>query len=95
MSAKSLKKLFRSEIKSKLISIPTESIQSQSQEIARQVLLNADYKGSRRISVFLNMEGEVETEEIVRDIFRSGMMQSNNVGKQCFVPMCNPKTMVS
>ncbi|KAF0876240.1 MTHFS ligase, partial [Crocuta crocuta] len=42
------------------------------------VLAHSQYQKSKRISVFLSMQDEVETEEIIRDIFRQG--------KACFIP---------
>ncbi|GAB5572094.1 5-formyltetrahydrofolate cyclo-ligase isoform X1 [Prionailurus iriomotensis] len=42
------------------------------------VIAHSQYQKSKRISIFLSMQDEVETGEIIRDIFRQG--------KTCFVP---------
>ncbi|XP_040498832.1 5-formyltetrahydrofolate cyclo-ligase isoform X3 [Ursus maritimus] len=41
-------------------------------------MAHSQYQKSRRISIFLSMQDEVETKEIIQDIFRQG--------KTCFIP---------
>ncbi|CAG7817074.1 unnamed protein product [Allacma fusca] len=55
-----------------------EERQRQSNIITSKVLNSADYQNSRRICVYLSMDEEVSTKELLRDIFISG--------KSCFVP---------
>uniref|UniRef100_A0A8D1KNP4 5-formyltetrahydrofolate cyclo-ligase n=1 Tax=Sus scrofa TaxID=9823 RepID=A0A8D1KNP4_PIG len=43
-----------------------------------QVIAHSQYLKSKRISIFLSMPDEIETEEIIRDIFQQG--------KTCFIP---------
>ncbi|XP_036211266.1 5-formyltetrahydrofolate cyclo-ligase-like isoform X3 [Myotis myotis] len=43
-----------------------------------QVIAHSQYQKSQRISIFLSMQDEIETDEIIKDIFRRG--------KTCFVP---------
>lgn len=43
-----------------------------------EVIAHSQYQKSKRISIFLSMQDEVETEEIIKDIFRQG--------KTCFIP---------
>nr|XP_035935029.1 5-formyltetrahydrofolate cyclo-ligase isoform X3 [Halichoerus grypus] len=43
-----------------------------------QVMAHSRYQKSERISIFLSMQDEIETEEIIKDIFRRG--------KTCFIP---------
>jgi len=50
----------------------------QSVEVTKKVLAHPKYTSSRGIAVFLSMNDEVDTSNIVRDIFDSG--------KQCFIP---------
>uniref|UniRef100_A0A2K5D221 5-formyltetrahydrofolate cyclo-ligase n=2 Tax=Aotus nancymaae TaxID=37293 RepID=A0A2K5D221_AOTNA len=42
------------------------------------VIAHSQYQKSKRISIFLSMQDEIETEEIIKDIFRQG--------KICFIP---------
>lgn len=46
--------------------------------ITQQLFDNERYRSSRRISIFLSMSHEVDTYEILKNIFDSG--------KECFVP---------
>ncbi|ELK29599.1 5-formyltetrahydrofolate cyclo-ligase [Myotis davidii] len=43
-----------------------------------QVIAHSQYQKSQRISIFLSMQDEIETDEIIKDIFRRG--------KTCFIP---------
>ncbi|PNI32698.1 ST20-MTHFS isoform 3 [Pan troglodytes] len=43
-----------------------------------QVIAHSEYQKSKRISIFLSMQDEIETEEIIKDIFQRG--------KICFIP---------
>ncbi|KFO34658.1 5-formyltetrahydrofolate cyclo-ligase [Fukomys damarensis] len=42
------------------------------------VIAHRQYQKSKRISIFLSMQDEIETEEIIKDIFQQG--------KTCFIP---------
>ncbi|EPY77467.1 hypothetical protein CB1_001254021, partial [Camelus ferus] len=42
------------------------------------VIAHSQYQKSKRISIFLSMQDEIETKEIIKDIFRQG--------KTCFIP---------
>uniref|UniRef100_A0A8D2IF30 5-formyltetrahydrofolate cyclo-ligase n=1 Tax=Urocitellus parryii TaxID=9999 RepID=A0A8D2IF30_UROPR len=43
-----------------------------------RVMAHSQYQNSKRISIFLSMQDEIETEEIIKDIFQQG--------KICFIP---------
>ncbi|XP_018866749.3 5-formyltetrahydrofolate cyclo-ligase isoform X3 [Gorilla gorilla gorilla] len=43
-----------------------------------EVIAHSEYQKSKRISIFLSMQDEIETEEIIKDIFQRG--------KICFIP---------
>uniref|UniRef100_A0A2K6MAL9 5-formyltetrahydrofolate cyclo-ligase n=4 Tax=Colobinae TaxID=9569 RepID=A0A2K6MAL9_RHIBE len=43
-----------------------------------EVIAHSEYQKSERISIFLSMQDEIETEEIIKDIFQRG--------KVCFIP---------
>lgn len=42
------------------------------------MITHSQYQKSKRISIFLSMQDEIETEEIIKDIFQRG--------KTCFIP---------
>lgn len=42
------------------------------------MIAHSEYQKSKRISIFLSMQDEIETEEIIKDIFQRG--------KVCFIP---------
>ncbi|XP_054569402.1 5-formyltetrahydrofolate cyclo-ligase isoform X3 [Eptesicus fuscus] len=43
-----------------------------------QVMAHSQYQKAQRVSIFLSMHDEIETDEIIKDIFRRG--------KTCFIP---------
>lgn len=47
-------------------------------EISLQLLSHNRYQTAQRIAVFLNMSDEIQTMDIIQDIFRQG--------KACFIP---------
>lgn len=49
-----------------------------------QVIEHPKYQASQRIAVFLSMPDEVQTEEIIKDIFQRG--------KECFIPQYKPQS---
>ncbi|NXP81196.1 MTHFS ligase, partial [Ramphastos sulfuratus] len=48
------------------------------------VLGHPKYKESQRIAIFLSMPDEIQTEEIIQDIFKQG--------KECFIPRYKPQS---
>ncbi|XP_023049148.1 5-formyltetrahydrofolate cyclo-ligase isoform X1 [Piliocolobus tephrosceles] len=58
----------------------TDSLKAWRPAIAdlRMVIAHSEYQKSERISIFLSMQDEIETEEIIKDIFQRG--------KVCFIP---------
>ncbi|XP_019874396.1 5-formyltetrahydrofolate cyclo-ligase isoform X2 [Aethina tumida] len=76
--ASAAKGLLRKEIAKKLELIPIEERKRQS-EIVKEKLFNLpEFQKSKRVSVFLSLDTEIDTEPIVRKIFEDG--------KECFVP---------
>uniref|UniRef100_A0A7M4FIC0 5-formyltetrahydrofolate cyclo-ligase n=2 Tax=Crocodylus porosus TaxID=8502 RepID=A0A7M4FIC0_CROPO len=49
-----------------------------------RVIGHSKYKESQRIAVFLSMQDEIQTEDIIKDIF--------NQGKECFIPQYKPQS---
>ncbi|XP_027707194.1 5-formyltetrahydrofolate cyclo-ligase [Vombatus ursinus] len=72
------KRNLRAEMKQRLRAIGAEERLRQSRLLTEKVIAHSKYQESQRISVFLSMEDEIETEEIIKDIFQRG--------KTCFIP---------
>lgn len=72
------KRSLRAELKQRLRALSAEERLRQSHLLAQKVMAHSQYQKSQRISIFLSMQDEVETDEIIKDIFRRG--------KTCFVP---------
>ncbi|XP_030891097.1 5-formyltetrahydrofolate cyclo-ligase isoform X1 [Leptonychotes weddellii] len=83
VAVSSAKRSLRAELKQRLRAMSTEERLRQSRLLAqkvrdREVMAHSRYQKSERISIFLSMQDEIETEEIIKDIFRRG--------KTCFIP---------
>ncbi|XP_031555154.1 5-formyltetrahydrofolate cyclo-ligase-like [Actinia tenebrosa] len=72
------KKLLRREIKKRLSAMSAESRARESKLICEKLLSTEEYKSSSRISVYLSMPSEVNTDLILKDIFDSK--------RKCFIP---------
>ncbi|XP_036133897.1 5-formyltetrahydrofolate cyclo-ligase-like isoform X2 [Molossus molossus] len=72
------KRSLRTELKQRLRAISAEERLRQSRLLTQKVIAHSQYQKSKRISIFLSMQDEIETEEIIKDIFQQG--------KTCFVP---------
>ncbi|XP_066096699.1 5-formyltetrahydrofolate cyclo-ligase isoform X1 [Saccopteryx bilineata] len=72
------KRSLRAELKQRLRAISAEERLRQSRLLTQKVIAHSQYQKSKRISIFLSMPDEVETEEIIKDIFQRG--------KTCFIP---------
>ncbi|XP_067023211.1 5-formyltetrahydrofolate cyclo-ligase-like isoform X2 [Acropora muricata] len=72
------KKVLRREIKKRITTMSDELKLKESISIMNKLIGMEEYKLSRRISVYLSMPSEVETEGILKDIFQTK--------KDCFVP---------
>ncbi|XP_075536867.1 methenyltetrahydrofolate synthetase [Dermacentor variabilis] len=77
-SLKAAKNAVRAEMKKQLKSMTAEDRLRQSKIILDKFVNHSRYKASKRISIFVNMETEVSTEPIIRQII--------NDGKECFIP---------
>nr|XP_025855863.1 5-formyltetrahydrofolate cyclo-ligase isoform X1 [Vulpes vulpes] len=74
----SAKRSLRAELKQRLRAMSAEERLRQSRLLTQKVIAHSQYQKSKRISIFLSMHDEIETEEIIRDIFQQG--------KTCFIP---------
>ncbi|KAL0617881.1 5-formyltetrahydrofolate cyclo-ligase, partial [Plecturocebus cupreus] len=72
------KRSLRNELKQRLRAMSAEERLRQSRVLTQKVIAHSQYQKSKRISIFLSMQDEIETEEIIKDIFRRG--------KICFIP---------
>uniref|UniRef100_A0A8D1BJH5 5-formyltetrahydrofolate cyclo-ligase n=1 Tax=Sus scrofa TaxID=9823 RepID=A0A8D1BJH5_PIG len=72
------KRSLRAELKQRLRAVSAEERLRQSRLLTQKVIAHSQYLKSKRISIFLSMPDEIETEEIIRDIFQQG--------KTCFIP---------
>ena len=72
------KNVLRTRIKAALKDLSVEDRVLQSKEVTAKVLQHHKYKSSQGVSLFLSLKDEVDTTEIVKDIFASG--------KRCYIP---------
>ncbi|XP_077173806.1 5-formyltetrahydrofolate cyclo-ligase isoform X1 [Paroedura picta] len=76
------KRALRAELKRRLRALSEAEKLRQSRLLAAQVVGHSKYRTSRRIAVFLSMSDEVQTAEIIKDMFQQG--------KECFIPLYKP-----
>lgn len=72
------KQLLRKEIKARLTSLSNEEKSQQSRIVTNKLLSLECYQNSRTVSVYLSMPNEVDTKDILADIFEKR--------KKCFIP---------
>ncbi|XP_064403917.1 5-formyltetrahydrofolate cyclo-ligase-like [Halichondria panicea] len=77
-SLQAVKQVLRKRIRGALASMSEQQRREESQELVRKLLLTDEYKSSSRVSVYLSMSNEVQTEGILKDVFSSGRM--------CYIP---------
>ncbi|NP_001398264.1 5, 10-methenyltetrahydrofolate synthetase-like isoform 4 [Mus musculus] len=78
VTVNSAKRGLRAELKQRLRALSAEERLRQSLLLTQKVIAHNQYQNSKRISIFLSMQDEVETEVIIKDIFKQG--------KICFIP---------
>lgn len=72
------KQALRKEIKRRVAALSKEEKARQARVVAQKLFTHPKYVSSKRIAVFLSMDDEVCTQEIIKDVFR--------LGKSCFIP---------
>jgi len=82
---KAAKSNLRTELKKKLSQMTANEIIEQSKIITNKLLNDPIYASSNRVAVYLSMDSEVQTINIVKNIFASG--------KTCFIPKYNASDM--
>ncbi|XP_030352718.1 5-formyltetrahydrofolate cyclo-ligase-like isoform X2 [Strigops habroptila] len=76
------KRALRGELRQRLRALGAAEKQRQSRLLACEVIGHPKYQESKRIAIFLSMPDEIQTEEIIKDIFKQG--------KECFIPRYKP-----
>ncbi|XP_074901208.1 5-formyltetrahydrofolate cyclo-ligase isoform X2 [Buteo buteo] len=76
------KRALREELRRRLRALGAAEKQRQSRLLSRKVISHPKYQESKRIAIFLSMPDEIQTEEIIKDIFKQG--------KECFIPRYKP-----
>lgn len=72
------KQALRREIKRRVAAVSEGEKQRQSLVVSQKLFRHPKYVSCKRIAVFLSMEDEVRTGEIIKDVFKKG--------KSCFIP---------
>ncbi|XP_046392065.1 5-formyltetrahydrofolate cyclo-ligase-like [Ischnura elegans] len=72
------KSRLRRELSERIDRLSPEEIKRQSEAITRKVLQHPKYQESESVSIYLSFDKEVQTEEILHDIFAQG--------KECYIP---------
>ncbi|XP_061559186.1 5,10-methenyltetrahydrofolate synthetase (5-formyltetrahydrofolate cyclo-ligase) isoform X2 [Phycodurus eques] len=72
------KQAVRKEIKRRVALLSEQEKERQSLIVCQKLIRHPKYVSCQRIAVFLSMDDEVHTEEIIKDVFK--------VGKSCFIP---------
>ncbi|AWP02112.1 putative 5-formyltetrahydrofolate cyclo-ligase [Scophthalmus maximus] len=72
------KQALRKEMKRRVAALSDEEKRRQSRVVSQKLFRHPKYVSSKRIALFLSMNDEVLTEEIVKDAFKWG--------KSCFIP---------
>ncbi|XP_028257785.1 5-formyltetrahydrofolate cyclo-ligase [Parambassis ranga] len=72
------KQALRKEIKRRVAAVSVEERRRQSLVLSQKLFRHPKYVSSQRIALFLSMDDEVCTQEIIKDVFK--------LGKSCFIP---------
>ncbi|XP_072889065.1 5-formyltetrahydrofolate cyclo-ligase isoform X2 [Hemitrygon akajei] len=72
------KKALRLEMKRRVAALSDTEKHRQSVAVSRRLLAHPKYQNCQRIAVFLSMSDEIQTEDIIKDVFQSS--------KECFIP---------
>ncbi|XP_050932163.1 5,10-methenyltetrahydrofolate synthetase (5-formyltetrahydrofolate cyclo-ligase) [Lates calcarifer] len=72
------KQALRTEIKRRVAALSDGEKQRQSLVVSQKLFKHPKYVSSERIAVFLSMDDEVRTKEIIKHVFK--------LGKSCFIP---------
>ncbi|GFG38041.1 hypothetical protein Cfor_02327 [Coptotermes formosanus] len=79
---KTAKQILRKDIKKTIALMTPEEKKHQSIFVTEKLLSMPEYQKSLRISVFISMDDEIQTDKIIHNIFQSR--------KTCFIPRYKP-----
>ncbi|XP_061671596.1 5,10-methenyltetrahydrofolate synthetase (5-formyltetrahydrofolate cyclo-ligase) [Syngnathoides biaculeatus] len=77
-SMRAAKQALRKEIKRRVALLSEQEKQRQSSIVCQKLIKHPKYVACNRIAVFLSVNDEVRTEEIIKDVFK--------LDKSCFIP---------
>lgn len=77
-TVRAAKQALRRDIKGRVAALSDAEKRRQSRVVSQKLFSHPKYKSCSRIAVFLSMHDEVQTDEIIRDVFKRG--------KSCFIP---------
>ncbi|XP_063786458.1 5-formyltetrahydrofolate cyclo-ligase [Pseudophryne corroboree] len=83
-SIQAAKRALRVQLKQRISALSDTEKLRQSQAVTRKLLSHNRYQTAQRIAVFLSMPDEVQTGDIISDIFHQG--------KSCFIPRYQPRS---
>ncbi|XP_048418478.1 5,10-methenyltetrahydrofolate synthetase (5-formyltetrahydrofolate cyclo-ligase) isoform X1 [Stegostoma tigrinum] len=72
------KTALRLEMKRKVAALSDAEKRRQTEAVSRRLIAHPKYQNCQRIAVFLSMSDEIQTEDIIKDVFQCG--------KECFIP---------
>ncbi|KAM4748254.1 5-formyltetrahydrofolate cyclo-ligase [Rhinophrynus dorsalis] len=78
------KKALRAQLKQRISALSDAEKLRQSQAVTQKLLSHNRYQVAQRVAVFLNMPDEIQTGDIINDIFKQG--------KTCFIPCYQPRS---
>uniref|UniRef100_UPI00398E44C3 5-formyltetrahydrofolate cyclo-ligase isoform X3 n=1 Tax=Pristiophorus japonicus TaxID=55135 RepID=UPI00398E44C3 len=78
------KKVLRLDMKRRVAALSGPERQRQTEAVSRRLIAHPKYQNCQRIAVFLSMSDEIQTEDIIKDVFQRG--------KECFIPRYKPRS---
>ncbi|XP_032906506.1 5-formyltetrahydrofolate cyclo-ligase isoform X1 [Amblyraja radiata] len=78
------KKALRLDLKRRVAALSDAEKRRQTAAVSRRLLAHPKYQNCQRVAVFLSMSDEIQTEDIIKDVFQCG--------KQCFIPRYKPRS---
>ncbi|XP_065498216.1 5-formyltetrahydrofolate cyclo-ligase isoform X2 [Caloenas nicobarica] len=81
-AVRAAKQALRATLQQRLRALGAAEKQRQSRLLTSKVICHPKYQESKRIAIYLSTPDEIQTEEIMKDIFKQG--------KECFIPRYDP-----
>ncbi|KAH8556252.1 5,10-methenyltetrahydrofolate synthetase-like protein [Umbelopsis sp. PMI_123] len=77
-AVKAMKKALRKELAERLKLVTKDVAQQESKLVTEKLLNLQEYRNSKNVSVYISMDGEINTRDVIRNIF--------DANKSCYVP---------